>query len=210
MRNLLWPPAAQRLLLFSADLKGILFAYGVSREGVAQEGDVMAFKSDVPHTHVHRLTRHFLEPAQDVLVVGIGLTLFGLMIRTVVWLMIQIFKTPNLDFRQVIAEVLFMLVMVEVVRLVIIYLREHRVAVDFMVELGIVATLREVVLRGVTDLAWQQLAAITIFLLALGALLRFGDLRAIETASQSDDKAMPGRSQGNEEVEALYRKEREK
>ena len=170
----------------------------------------MAVKLDVPHTQMHRLTRRFLEPAQDVLVVSIGLTLFGLMIRTVGWLMIQIFKRPNLDFRQVIAEVLFMLVMVEVVRLVIIYLREHRVAVDFMVELGIVATLREVVLRGVTDLAWQQLAAITIFLLALGVLLRFGDLRASAAASQSDEKSMPGRSQGNEEVEALYRKERER
>jgi hypothetical protein len=74
-----------------------------------------------------------------------------------------------------------MLVMVEVVRLVIIYLGEHRVAVDFMVELGIVATLREVVLRGVTELAWQQVAALTLFLLALGALLRFGDLRMTDT-----------------------------
>jgi hypothetical protein len=61
-----------------------------------------------------------------------------------------------------------------------IYLGEHRVAVDFMVELGIVATLREVVLRGVTELPWPQVAAVTGFLLALGALLRFGDLRAIE------------------------------
>jgi uncharacterized membrane protein (DUF373 family) len=30
--------------------------------------------------------------------------------------------------------------------------------VDFMVELGIVATLREVVLRGVAELHWQQVA----------------------------------------------------
>ena len=135
----------------------------------------MALKA-IPHTHVHRLTRQFLEPAQDVLVLGIGLTLFGLMVRTIVWLILQIFK-PTLDFRGVIAEVLFMLVMVEVVRLVIIYLGEHRVAVDFMVELGIVATLREIVLRGVTELAWQQVAALTLFLLALGTLLRFGDLR---------------------------------
>jgi hypothetical protein len=49
------------------------------------------------------------------------------------------------------------------------------------VELGIVATLREVVLRGVTELAWQQVAALTLFLLALGALLRFGNLRMTDT-----------------------------
>ena len=71
---------------------------------------------------------------------------------------------------------MFMLVMVEVVRLVISYLRERQVTVDFMVELGIVATLREIVLRGVTDLPWQQVSALTVFVLALGAPLRFGDL----------------------------------
>ena len=34
-----------------------------------------------PHTAVHRLARRFLEPAQDLLVLGIALTLFGLMTR---------------------------------------------------------------------------------------------------------------------------------
>jgi uncharacterized membrane protein (DUF373 family) len=130
----------------------------------------------VPHTDVHRLARRFLEPAQDVLVLAIGLMLFGIMVRTLVSLILEVFR-PSLDFRGVIAEVLFMLVMVEVVRLLILYLEQHRVAVDFMVELGIVATLREIVLRGVTELSWQQVAALTMFLLALGALLRFGNLR---------------------------------
>jgi len=145
----------------------------------------------IPHTHVHRLTRHFLEPAQDILVLAIGLALFGLMVRTIAWLILQIFK-PTLDFRQVIAEVLFMLVMVEVVRLVISYLREHRVAVDFMVELGIVATLREIVLRGVTDLPWQQVSALTMFVLALGALLRFGDLRSNHASASEEPLAQSG------------------
>jgi uncharacterized membrane protein (DUF373 family) len=76
--------------------------------------------------------------------------------------------------------VLFLLVMIEVVRLVIVYLEEHRVAVDFMVELGIVATLREIVLRGVIELGWAEVLALSVFLLALGALLRFGDLRSPE------------------------------
>jgi uncharacterized membrane protein (DUF373 family) len=81
------------------------------------------------------------------------------------------------EFRAVIAGVLFVLVMVEIQRLLVIYLREHRVAVDFMVELGIVSTLREVVLRGVLDLAWEQVVAASVFLLALGALLKFAGLR---------------------------------
>jgi hypothetical protein len=58
----------------------------------------VTLKASIPHTHVHRLTRQFLEPAQDVLVLAIGLALFGLMVRTIVWLILQIFK-PTLDFR---------------------------------------------------------------------------------------------------------------
>jgi len=144
----------------------------------------------MPQTHVHRLARHFLEPAQDILVLAIGLALFGLMVRTIAWLILQIFK-PTLDFRQVIAEVLFMLKMIEVVRLVITYLRERRMASDFMVELGIVATLREIILRGVTDLPWQQVSALTMFVLALGAQLRFGDLRSDHS---SDFEKQPAQS----------------
>jgi len=140
---------------------------------------------DVPHTIVHRTARRFLEPVQDLLVLGIGLALFGLMVRTLVRLVREIF-TPALDFRVVISEVLFMLVMVEVVRLLIVYLEEHRVAVDFMVELGIVATLREIVLRGVIELQWAQVAALSGFLLALGALLRFGDLRSPDLVSSKE------------------------
>jgi hypothetical protein len=81
----------------------------------------------------------------------------------------------------VVAEVLFMLVMVEVMRLLILYLEEHRVAIDVMVEVGIVATLREIVLRGVIELNWQQIVALSLFFVALGALLRFGDLRALDS-----------------------------
>jgi uncharacterized membrane protein (DUF373 family) len=128
------------------------------------------------------MARRFLEPTQDVLVLGIGVALFGLMVRTLARLFGEIFA-PALDFRVVIGEVLFMLVMVEVVRLLIIYLEEHRVAVDFMVELGIVATLREVVLRGVTELEWPQVAVLTAFLVGLGTLLRFGDLRVLDQPS---------------------------
>ena len=135
-----------------------------------------AGEADVAHTTVHRLARRFLEPAQDLLVLAIGLALFALMARTIVGLFREV-VSATLDFRVVIAEVLFVLVMVEVVRLLIIYLQEHRIAVDFMVELGIVSTLREIVLRGVVELDWKQVVSLSLLLLALGALLRYGDLR---------------------------------
>jgi uncharacterized membrane protein (DUF373 family) len=129
-----------------------------------------------PHTGVHRVSRRFLEPAQDVLIIGLGLVLFGLMVRTLVVLFVELLA-PVLDVREVMAAVLFMLVMVELLRLLIVYLEEHRIAVDFMLELGIVSTLREIVLRGVVDLSWPQVLALSAFILALGTLLRYGDLR---------------------------------
>ena len=139
----------------------------------------------VPHTDVHRLTRRALESIQDVIVVALGIILFALMARTL-WRLAQDVVAPELDFRTVISEVLFMLVMIELVRLLVIYLREHHVAVDVMVELGIVSTLREVVLRGVVELDWQEVVALAIFLLALGVLLRFGDLRIRVPVPASD------------------------
>jgi uncharacterized membrane protein (DUF373 family) len=145
-------------------------------------------EAGVSHTGVHRLARRFLEPAQDLLVLAIGLALFALMARTIVGLFRELLS-PTLDFRVVIAEVLFVLVMIEVVRLLIIYLQEHRIAVDFMVELGIVSTLREIVLRGVVELDWKQVLGLSVLLLVLGALLRFGDLRARETLSGASEPA---------------------
>jgi uncharacterized membrane protein (DUF373 family) len=87
----------------------------------------------------------------------------------------------------VIAEVLYILVMVEVVRLVVVYLAEHRVAVDFMLELGIVATLREIILRGAVELNWEQVLALTAFLLALGALLRWANLRGPSLSGRTQE-----------------------
>jgi len=155
--------------------------------------DRRLFEIHVPHTSVHRLARRFLEPVQDILVLGIGIALFVLMVRTLIRLLKESFS-PTLDFRMVIAEVLFMLVMVEVVRLLVVYLQQHRVAVDFMVELGIVSTLREIVLRGVTELHWGQLAALSGFLLTLGALLRFGDLREGGRTAQQPTETPVGAS----------------
>jgi uncharacterized membrane protein (DUF373 family) len=145
---------------------------------------------EAPHTGVHRVVRRYLEPAQDLLVLAIAAAVFALMARTLAGLFTELFA-PVLNFRVVIAEVLFILVLVEVVRLLIIYLQEHRVAVDFMVELGIVATLREVVLRGVIELEWPHVLALSGFLLTLGALLRFGDLRSAPPADAQDDR-VPG------------------
>lgn len=125
-----------------------------------------------PYTVVHSGVRRFLEPIQDVLVVLLACCLFALMARNLYLLARDVFA-PALAFRAVIAEVLFVFVLIELTRLLILYLREHHVAVDVMVGVTVVSVLREVILIGIVELEPLRTAAIAVFLLALGLLLRF-------------------------------------
>jgi uncharacterized membrane protein (DUF373 family) len=160
--------------------------------------DRVAPQSLVPYTGVRHLVRRFLEPTQDVLIVVLALLIFGVMVRTLGILGLQVLG-PVVDFRVVTAEALFILVLVELLRLMVIYLRDHHVAVDLMVELSIVSALREVVLLGVVELSAVQVLALAAFVLALGLLLRFGDLRvrrhralALRSSAASSDAMAEG------------------
>jgi uncharacterized membrane protein (DUF373 family) len=130
----------------------------------------------VPYTEVHRFVRRFLEPAQDVLIVALAVALLATMIRTLI-VLAQHAIAPAVPARMVLGETMFMLVLVELLRLLVIYLRDHHVSVDVMVEATLVAALREVSVHGVIDLPTTQLLALAGFTLALGLILRFGDLR---------------------------------
>ncbi|HEY8367952.1 MAG TPA: phosphate-starvation-inducible PsiE family protein [Thermodesulfobacteriota bacterium] len=112
-----------------------------------------------------------LELAQDFVVVVTIVALYVLMARQVVgmWRHVQ----AGFDVRAILTDVLFLLILVEIFRLLIYYLRERHVAVGTMVEIGIISVLREVILIGPLEVAWPQLLAITAFLIALGGLLRF-------------------------------------
>jgi uncharacterized membrane protein (DUF373 family) len=132
-----------------------------------------------PHTVVHDLLRGLLEHVQDVIVLGLCTVLVLIMVRAL-WDLGRSALSPQVDVRGLLSQVLFVTLLVELYRLLIVYLHEHRVAVDFVVEIALVSALREVVLRGVTDLTWERLLAITAFVLALGALLRFAALRMPE------------------------------
>jgi uncharacterized membrane protein (DUF373 family) len=60
---------------------------------------------------------------------------------------------------------------VELFRLLIIYLQEHRVSVGVAVEVSIVSVLREIIVRGILETPWSQVLATCFFLLSLGGLL---------------------------------------
>jgi len=126
--------------------------------------------------HTYSTPRKYLELIQDVVV-------FGLCVMLFVAMGIKLFHLGQLllrgtDFALVVGDILFILVLLELFRLLLIYLEEHRVAVATMVEVGIVSTLREVIVRGALHIEWQQLLVVCAFILALGIVLRYTGIRA--------------------------------
>jgi uncharacterized membrane protein (DUF373 family) len=127
----------------------------------------------------HPIPRKYLEFAQDVIV-------FCLCALLLVTMGIKLFHLTRLliqgtDFSSVVGDILFVLVLVELFRLLLIYLEEHRVSVATMVEVGIVATLREVILIGALQIQWQQLLVVCAFILVLTIVLRHSGIRTHPT-----------------------------
>jgi uncharacterized membrane protein (DUF373 family) len=78
---------------------------------------------------------------------------------------------PPLDFQVVTADILFLLILVELFRLLIIYLQEQRVSIGVAVEVSIVSVLREIIVRGVLEAPWTQILSACALLVVLGVLL---------------------------------------
>jgi uncharacterized membrane protein (DUF373 family) len=130
---------------------------------------------------MHSTLRQYLELTQDVIVLGLCAMLFvamGVKLFHLGQLMIQ-----GTDFALVLGDILFILVLLELFRLLLLYLEEHRVAVATMVEVGIVSTLREVIVRGALHIEWQQLLVVCAFIMALCIALRYAGIRLHPTDS---------------------------
>jgi uncharacterized membrane protein (DUF373 family) len=120
--------------------------------------------------------RRYLEFIQDIIVLGLCAALF-------IAMLIKLFHLGRsllggTDFAAVVADILFILVLIELFRLLVIYLELHRVSVATMVEVGIVATLREVILKGALQVDWKQMLVLSAFILTLGVVLRYSGVRS--------------------------------
>lgn len=123
--------------------------------------------------------RKYLERVQDIIVLGLSAALFVAMLIKLFHLGKSLLS--GTDFSAVIADIMFVLVLIELFRLLIIYLEEHRISVATMVEVGIVATLREVILTGAMQVEWRQMLVLSAFLLTLAVVLRYSGVRNIDT-----------------------------
>jgi uncharacterized membrane protein (DUF373 family) len=120
-------------------------------------------------------TRKYLEGVQDIIVLCLCAILFIAMLVKLFHLGQSLLN--GTDFSAVISDILFILVLIELYRLLIIYLDEHRISVSTMVEVGIVSTLREVILKGALQIDWRQMLVLCAFVLTLTLVLRFAGVR---------------------------------
>jgi uncharacterized membrane protein (DUF373 family) len=98
-----------------------------------------------------------LQGLQDLITVLMCIGLLGFMfVQT--W---DIFSclVGALDFKRIAAKVLFTLILVELFRLLIIYLEDQCISVEVAVEVTIVSILREVIVHGILETSWVQILA---------------------------------------------------
>jgi uncharacterized membrane protein (DUF373 family) len=110
-----------------------------------------------------------LELVQDTIAISLCIGLFCVMVLQLKQTFLSLVTT--LRFHEVTADILFILILVELFRLLIIYLQEQRVSIGVSVEVTIVSVLREVIVKGLLEVEWKQILATCAFLVALAVLL---------------------------------------
>jgi uncharacterized membrane protein (DUF373 family) len=103
-----------------------------------------------------------MEVFQDLIVVLLCLGLFAVMLIQLWGIFVALSHS---------AKILFILILVELFRLLIVYLQEHSISVGVAVEVTIVSVLREVIVHGALDISAIKTASICGLLLILGILL---------------------------------------
>jgi hypothetical protein len=110
-----------------------------------------------------------LEAVQDLIAVSLCVGLFCVMALQLKSIFQSLLTTP--EFHEITADILFILILVELFRLLIIYLQEQRVSIGVSVEIAIVSVLREVIVKGVLETEWKQMLALCLFLATCSLLL---------------------------------------
>ncbi len=117
---------------------------------------------------LYRLFRN-LDNLQDVVVFLCGALLVFKMMLILGDIFLDI--RAGVDFKTIAADSLFLLILVELFRLLAVYLKYHRIYVSIAVEVTIVSILREVILIGLVHIDYQLVWALCGFLVALAVLM---------------------------------------
>ena len=112
---------------------------------------------------------NILETIQNIIVVVLSFGLFCVMVLRLGDLFFSLLVPVK--FQNVTSDILFILILIELFRLLIIYLQQRRISVGVAVEVSIVSILREIIIRGALDIPWQQILSTCALLIVLGGLL---------------------------------------
>ncbi|MBV6622360.1 MAG: phosphate-starvation-inducible PsiE family protein [Rivularia sp. (in: Bacteria)] len=110
-----------------------------------------------------------LERFQNFIVISLCIGLFCVMLIRLGEMFFSLLKPLN--FQSITSDILSILILVELFRLLIVYLQEQRISIGSAVEVSLVSALREVLLEGVVAIPLDKLLGISVFLIVLGGLL---------------------------------------
>ena len=106
---------------------------------------------------------------QDAIVISLCIGLFFVMVLRLIDMFVSLLHP--LEVRQITSDILFILILVELFRLLIDYLEAQSISVGAAVEITIVSSLREVILSGLLEVPRDQIFGISAFLAVLGTIL---------------------------------------
>ncbi len=110
-----------------------------------------------------------LDNVQDALVCLLCIGLLIVMILLLVNLFSTLQSQPN--FKQTISDMLFLLILVELFRLMMIYLEGHHISIGVAVEVTLVSVLREVIVEGIIHMTQAQILGVCAFIVSVSLLL---------------------------------------
>lgn len=158
----------------------------------------------------HRIVSN-METFCDLIVISLCFGLFAVMAVKLWGIFHDILH--SVDYKQVTAKMLFILILVELFRLLMVYLQEHSIAVGVAVEVTIVSLLREVIVHGALEISWIKVVSICSLLIILGVLLlvcaktphmdcisantKYCPFMYNEDNQKSSESCAPGRSSSN-------------
>ncbi len=127
-------------------------------------------RKGISYRKVHNIFRKTFETIQDLIIILLAVIIFLLALKVILRITFELSR--EIEFRAVISEILYVMIFAEIYRMIIVYLKEHRVAISFMAEIALVAALREVIIVGINEIHPLNLAVITLFILVLTLVIK--------------------------------------
>lgn len=124
----------------------------------------------LPFTQVHQALRRTLETGQDIVMLALTALLTIITVQAL-WRLFQMSVWEHAPSAYLLSQIIYVLILTELYRILIFYLREHRVSVALMLEVAIVSILQNLILGGVQGHSWPEVLGNSLLLVVLGGLL---------------------------------------